>query len=438
MEEQHKREQEKIREEAERRFSDLERDQKSRFERAQEDWQRRIDQAQNASMIERENLSRGHQMQIDHLKALHEGQLAQERSQRDSLMAQIKAQDEASMKMMETSYKTQIDRLTSELDRARADLDSTRAKVTEQGDLASQAEKLKRIGDSLGSVFGLGGGSLANVRGEDMDIEPRHHEEPKTWFGKLMQFANTDMGAGVWDFLKVAMASAAGGAYPPGSVPMMPMMPQQQPMYGPPQGYQQQPPGYGPVSYAPPHSPYVSGQGAVSYQQPMPYQQQSGRIVDDGVDDEYEEVEEEVEDGADAQGVSSNEGRPEPAGPAPEVPPLRSPVRPDGVVTQQRPPIPAPVRAEVPKEPMPQAEAEQLRVLVKSLEGAMNNGVNPAMMAQTIASMAPPDQLRPFVNTPIEQLMGEVAQVSPESQLATYAGRKFLLALQQQLKQFVG
>jgi hypothetical protein len=444
LEEQFKREQDrereryqgevvKMREESDRRTSDLERDHKSRFDRAQEDWQRRLDTAQNAALQEREASSRSQQMQIDHLKALHDGQISQERSQRDSLMAQIKSQHEASMKIMETSYATQIDRLTSELDRARSDLDSTRAKVTEQGDLASQAEKLKRIGDSLGSVFGMGAGALANVNRDDTEIEPHHQEDPKTWFGKLMQFANTDMGAGVWDFLKVAMASAAGGAYPPGSVPMMPQQPN---MYGPQGGYPGTPPGYGPVSYAPPHSPYASG--PMQPQQPMQYQQPGSRV--ENPEDEYEEVEEEVEEGGegDVHGSFVDE-QAEPAGPAPETPPLRSPVRPDGAVTQTRPPAPVPVRspsAQVAQ--MAPAEAQQLRVLVKGLEDAMANGINPIMMAQSIAQMAPREQLGPFANTPIEQLIAEVSSVSPESQLTSYSGRKFLSTLQQHVKQLIG
>ncbi len=425
----------KMREESDRRLADMERDHKSHFENSQEDWKRRLDTAQGTALQERETSSRSQQMQIEHLKALHEGQISQERSQRDSLMAQIKAQHEASMKMMETSYTTQIDRLTSELDRARSDLDSTRAKVTEQGDLASQAEKLKRIGDSLGSVFGVGAGALASVNRDDVDIEPRQQEDPKTWFGKLMQFANTDMGAGVWDFLKVAMASAAGGAYPPGSVPMMPQQPA---MYGPQGGYPGTPPGYGPVSYAPPHSPYASG--PVQYQQPIPYQQQASGV--ENPEDEYEEVEEEeIEEGEGGavRGSFVDDQQAEPAGPAPENPSLRSPVRSDGVVTQSRPPAPVPVRPpNAPVAQMSPADAQQLRVLVKGLEDAMTNGVNPVMMAQTIAQMAPREQLYPFTNTPIEQLIAEVSSVSPDSQLTSYSGRKFLAALQQQLKQLIG
>jgi hypothetical protein len=92
----------------------------------------------------------------------------------------------------------------------------------------------------------------------------------------------------------------------------------------------------------------------------------------------------------------------------------------------------------VPVQQIPPEQAQQLRVLVKSLEDAMVNGVSPVMMAQTIAQMAPREQLLPFTGTSIEQLIAEVAQVAPESQLATYGGRKFLGSLQQTLKQIIG
>ena len=427
----------KMREDADRRFSDLERDHKVRVDAAQADWQRRLDATQSTAVSERESLTRSQQMQIEHLKALHDSQISQERSQRDSLMTQVKAQHEASLKVMETSYQTQIDRLASELERTRSDLDATRAKVAEQGDLASQADKLKRIGESLGTVFGVTPGALANV-GRDDDIEPRHEEEPKSWFGKLIQFANTEMGANTMDALKVIFATAAGGAFPPGSVPMAPMMPQQPGMYGPPPGYGA-PPGYGPTSYAPPHSPYASG--PVPYQQqPQPYQQ--GAVVENQ-EDEYEEVDEEVEEGeegeGEAQGSFVDDRQVEPAGPAPEAPPLRSPVRPDGAVTSHHPPARVPVQAATaPAVELTPEAAQQLRVLVKGLEDAMANGANPMMMAQTIAQMAPKEQLHPFTHTPIEQLIAEVSSVAPESQLTSYSGRKFLAALQQHLLQLIG
>jgi hypothetical protein len=424
----------RLKEDADKRYSDLDREHKSRFDRAQEDLQRRMDQMTSQGVSERDALSRSHQMNIEHMKALHstqidqisatlKGQIEQERSQRDSLMVQSKAQHESSvaqltanydaqLRMMETSYRSQIENLSSELGRTRSDLDSTRAKVTEQGDLASQAQKLKMIGDSLQGVFGLGGsaGALARL-GDDVDVEQRQ-EEPKTWFGKLMQFANSDMGAGVFDFMKTAVGAAAVGVYPGGSMPGM------VPGYAPPQGYGP-PPGYGPPQgYAPP-SPYVA-----PYPQPQVQSRPYSPVNQENPEDEF--VEEGEEGDAEGSFVDDGGQEAEPARAAPESPRVQaasqSPVRPEATNVSQIPP----------------EAVEQMKVLVKGLEESMNNGVSPQVLAQGISKMAPPDQLRPLVDTPLAQLIGEISAVLPGSPLATYQGKKFVGALQQELRKIIG
>jgi hypothetical protein len=419
----------RLKDDTDKRYNDLDREHKSRFDRAQEDGQRRMDQVASQGVSERDALSRSHQMNIEHMKALHttqidqisstlRGQIEQERSQRDSLMAQSKAQHESSvaqltanydaqLKMMETSYRSQIENLSAELGRTRSDLDSTRAKVTEQGDLASQAQKLKMIGDSLQGVFGLGGsaGALARL-GDDVEVEQRQ-EEPKTWFGKLMQFANSDMGAGAMDFLKTAAGAAAMGVYPGGQMPGM------VPGYAPPQGYAPQA-GYGPPQgYAPP-SPYVAAY-------PQPQAQSYSPANQDNPEDEF------VEEG-DVEGdfVDDNAQDAEPAGASPDSPRVQgtsqSQVRPEATNATQVPP----------------EMLEQMKVLVKGLEESMNSGVSPAALAQGISGMAPPQQLRPLVDTPLAQLISEIAQVLPGSPLVTYQGKKFVGALQQELRKIIG
>ena len=425
----------KIKDDSDKRYSDLDREHTGRFDRAQEDWQRRVDQVSAQANTDRQAIAQGHQMHVDHMKALHQtqvdqisttlkSQIDQEHSQRDSLLAQAKAQHEstvaqltanydAQLRMMETSYKSQIENLSAELGRTRSDLDSTRAKVTEQGDLASQAQKLKMIGDSLQGVFGLGGsaGALARL-GDDVDVDQRQ-EEPKSWFGKMMQFANSDMGAGLFDFLKTAAAGAAVGAYPGGGYAMPPGM-------GPgqmqPQGYAPVP-SYGPQQgYAPAPSPYVTQYPPQAQPPSRPYSP-----AQENPEDGY------VEEG-DVEGnfVDDNTQEAEPAGPAPETQRVQgytqSQVRPEAINTSQ-----------VPPEAM-----QQMKVLVKGLEESMNNQVPPETLAKTISSMAPPDQLRPFIDTPLNQLISEISQVMPGSSLSTYQGKKYVGAIQQEVRKLIG
>jgi len=428
----------KLKDDADKRYSDLDREHKGRFDRASEDWQRRVDQVSAQAVADRQALAQSHQIHVEHMKALHQtqveqisatlkSQVDQERSQRDSLLAQAKAQHEstvaqltanydAQLRMMETSYKSQIDNLSAELGRTRSDLDSTRAKVTEQGDLASQAQKLKMIGDSLQGVFGLGGsaGALARLGDSDFEAEQKQ-EEPKGWFGKMMQFANSDMGAGLFDFLKTAAGAAAVGVYPGGGIPGMP--PGLTPSYGPPQGYAPQQ-GYPQQSYAPP-SPYVNpyppqAQASGQSYNPVTNVNDDDEFVDDGEDGDVE-----------GNFVDDGDQVAEPAGPAPETQRVQAPAQ-SSVRSE------APDMTSVPPEAM-----QQMKVLIKGLEESMTNNVPVETLAQTISNMAPPQQLKPFVDTPLAQLIGEISQVLPGSPLATYQGKKYIGALQQALRKFV-
>jgi len=418
-----------------------------RFDQMSEDWKRRYDQEKQSGIdatsraVERADADRRSaeaqaKLQMEHMKNLHESQLSQERSQFEARIAQMQAQSEAQVQMQATSFNSQITSLNNELERTRADLAEARSKVADQGDLATQAKRIKEVNESLGAVFSLGGagGEAAGglvAAGAEIDVEPKQ-EEPKTWWGKLMQFAESPMGEGAFQILQTMAGGAMMGM--PGPYQQAP-----QPSYGPPQA------SYGPPQQAP-YSPYATG--PVAPQAPPPpahgYTPQpeyegdgtmAGRFVDD---DEVEE-----------------------AGPAPETEQLRSQVGPDGVIRADVPPVqnsqgfggiqhdakgpvvePESQPEEQPQQTqparMPPEVAEQLKAMVSGLEESMRNQVPPETLAQTITKMAPPEQVRPFAHTPIQQLVTDIQQIMPESLLITYQGRQYLQALQASLSQLLG
>jgi hypothetical protein len=89
-------------------------------------------------------------------------------------------------------------------------------------------------------------------------------------------------------------------------------------------------------------------------------------------------------------------------------------------------------------EKIPPDVAEQMKAMISGLEESMTNGVPPNVLAGTIMQVAPPEQLRPFAQTPIQQLVADIQQVIPESMLASYQGRKYLSALQVELSKLIG
>jgi hypothetical protein len=505
-----RKEMERLKEEADRRYNDAETQAKQRYEKLNDDWQRRFDQeqdraraaleqAQERARTERDTADRNNQMQLDHMKSLHEtqvtqltgslgNQVEQERTRGEAAIASLKAQHEAaiaqlntqldmSVRLQETSYKAQIDSLQQELARARADLDTTKQKVADQGDLVTQAQKLKTVGESLSGVLGLGGAAGAGagvLSGADVDLEPKQ-EEPKTWWGKVMQFSESNVGESVFEFLK-NMAAGAAGMHPGAPMPgMMPGLPGQvQPSYGPPPGAvygMPHQPAPGP-SYGPPPQPVYS---PPPQHQPSPHQ----------VMVEEEEYEEEVmEPGSGVVTGSFVDDEVEEAGPGPEpAPQIRSQVDSEGVVratvppatssysmgtspeaknpqitaeeverihspSTPEPPRPAPAAPAAPPaqpqqppvstEKIPPEVAEQMKAMISGLEESMTNGVPPNVLAGTIMQVAPPEQLRPFAQTPIQQLVADIQQVIPESMLASYQGRKYLSALQVELSKLIG
>jgi len=438
----------RMREESERRYDKL-----------NEEWQRRIDQDKQSMRSDRESLDRHNQLQSEHMKSLHESQvrqlestlnsqIAQERSQHESALAQIKTQYDAQIRMQETSFTGRIDSLNSELERIRADLIAAQSKVMEQGDLASQAKKIKDVNESLGAVFNLGGAAAGAGALAEVDVEPKQ-EEPKTFWGKLMQFADSPLGEGAFDFLK-NMAAGATGMYP-----MMPGLP------GAPPGYGGAPPGYGPPpqpTYAPPPQPTYAPPPQPPYSsvyeptaepdvEVMEPGMQTGRVIED----------DEVEHAGPAQENPQVEAPPQPQpqpqpqpedptkgafggvayGRGPDISPeeveslhnqdTKPPAQPN--VQQPQPPS-APQMQEIPPE-----AAQQLRGMIEGLEDSMSSGLAPNVLAGTIIKMAPPEQVQGMVQTSISQFLATIQQLAPESMLLTFHGRKYLTALQQSLAQ---
>jgi hypothetical protein len=80
----------------------------------------------------------------------------------------------------------------------------------------------------------------------------------------------------------------------------------------------------------------------------------------------------------------------------------------------------------------------EIKSLVQGIESAMNEGVNPAELAGTIARIGPPDQLIGFARTPTGQLAEQLGEVVPDSLLTTYNGRQYLGKLQQAILQVLG
>jgi hypothetical protein len=82
---------------------------------------------------------------------------------------------------------------------------------------------------------------------------------------------------------------------------------------------------------------------------------------------------------------------------------------------------------------MPPEIREQFQMMIAGIEDAMANKMPPAELAATISKIAPPDQLMPFAQTPIDQLIAGMAQIVPETRLASYNGRKYVAGLQSAL-----
>lgn len=338
-----------------------------RFDDAQKDWARQITQERETSKltltnmeqrdrIDKESLINQQHMQIEHMKGLHdsqvrqltssfesqlaqfvaqkesivtqltsvgesqlgnlksqyESQLVSLKSQYESQIGQLRSQAETTIKMLETSYTTRLGALESELTRTRQDLDSAKSRVAEQGDLASQAKKLKDVGESLQGVFGLGGplGGLApGSYGEDEyeEEEPRRHDdEPSGWVGTLLKFANSNIGKGALEFLKMAMMGGMGGGFPGGFPPNAlppgafgppqgmgppPMVPQQQ---MPPQ---QQAPIYQNSAPSSGRNPYMNpGAGEEEEYEEEEYEEEGPEEDEEGEEEEIEEEPEEEEE----------------------------------------------------------------------------------------------------------------------------------------------
>ncbi|MHC4716338.1 MAG: hypothetical protein ACYS5V_05160, partial [Planctomycetota bacterium] len=415
----------KTREELTRRLDDKEKDHLRLMDQEREQARLRLESAESRAKSERSALTSQHQMQVEHLKSMQTGQIEQ-----------LNATNTASMSMQKSTFEAQIAALTSELDRTRSDLQATQIKVNEQGDLATQASKLREIGDSLGSVFGLGKPTeLGMATPASMDVEPEPKKNrPEGWMGSLMDLADSNLGQMAFEFFRQAAVGAAGPA--PGMMP--PGLPGQYGpppgAYGPPSGYpsQPQPNPYGgmpqqqPV-YGPPQQP--------SYQPPFPQPQGPySEFVDNELDDEIYDAgpPDEGSFGPEAQNVAvASEPQPsEPVEPAPASS-IPTPPQMEGATEEKT------SASEASSDDIPPEVRQQLEGLVQGLESAMTNGQSPEELAVTILQIAPAEQLAPFASTPINQLVEDIGKIVPGTILASYNGRKYLQQLQKVLSQKV-
>jgi hypothetical protein len=449
----------KTREELTRRLDEQAKDHTRQQDRDRAEFNRQIEQEREAARIrleatenqarrdreamesraksDKESMISQHQMQLEHQKGLQSGQLEQQKSQYEAQIAQMRSSHEAALTMQESTLKAQISSLQSELERTRSDLTATQGKVAEQGDLASQASKLREIGDNLGAVFGLGKPAELNVSGPPVEYEPEPKKKrPEGWMGSLMDFADSNLGQMAFEFFKQAAVGAAGPA--PGMMP--PGLPGQ---YGPPPG------AYGPpAGYPPQPNPYGGGMPAPgpSYGPPQaqPYYappQQDGYPPGAFADEEYDEEDYDVVDaGPPDEGSFDSEVRDGvvTAKPRPQAKPEESAVEAPESSEPKPPQVEAPQQAGETEAEMPAEVRQQLEGLIQGLESAMTNGQSPQELAETILQVAPAKQLRPFATTPINQLAQDISEIVPGTLLASYNGRKYLQQLQTVLSQKIG
>jgi hypothetical protein len=467
--EQAKSDMDKTREELTRRLDEQSKEHIRQNERDRADFNRQIEQEREAARIrleatenqarrdreafearaksDKESMISQHQMQLEHQKGLQSGQLEQQKSQYEAQIAQMRSSHEAALTMQESTLKSQISSLQSELDRTRNDLVVTQGKVAEQGDLASQASKLREIGDNLGSVFGLGKPAELSYSGPPVDYEPEPKKKRKEgWMGSLMDFADSNLGQMAFEFFKQAAVGAAGPA--PGMMPLgLPGQYGPPPgAYGPPSGYPPQTNPYGGMpapgpSYGPPQQ--QNSYGPPQQQQNSyapPYQEQYNVGQGAYVDDDYEDEEEFIDSGPEDEGsfnsgdrddvVTAKPGSEQTAAPAPAS---GQPKPPQVGAPQKSRQQSSDGEAEIPPE-----VRQQLEGLIQGLESAMTNGQSPEELADTILNVAPAEQLKPFATTPINQLAEDISKVVPGTMLASYNGRKYLQQLQAILSRKIG
>jgi hypothetical protein len=395
-------------------------------------------------------------MQVEHMKTLHEGQITQITATHKAQVDQMSSQHETALKLAEASSQSRLEALNSELDRTRRDLDDTKKRVSDQGDMVSQAKKLKDVGEALGSAFGMRPLGEMSAMPSTASVEAPAAAEEKGFLGTMMRLADSRLGENLFDFIKMAAANAAGMGAPVGMLPgaAMPGAAAQYPGQGGPTYPQQG--GYPPPSYAPPS-----------------YQTNQYRPVSEEEDEEEYGPEEEREDnGFEGQGEevdSYEEAEKDQLGD--EGPVIKSQVDEDGTVrahmphtggtpigmsadgepvVSQKPRVKAtPKRRRPPTAPrQPQQPdlppgvtheqvMEQIKSLVEGIEAAMNDGVPTAQLASNIARLAPADQLLGFARTPTNQLAAQLADVVPETLLTTYNGRQYLGSLQQAMLQIL-
>jgi len=283
--------------------------------------------------------------------------------------------------MQKSSFQARIDSLTSELDRVRRDLTVAETKVSQTGDIASQAMQLKKVSDALTGLFNPNAG-LATVDDDD------EKETPKGLGGLLSSLAGSDFGKSI---LETVVRAATGAPPMPG--------PAQQPAgpYGAPPAYSTMP--SAPYAYQPYPNPSFSGGDDSGYQQ---YE-----AVDEEEDEEGETEGMPVQ-ASGSEAVASDEKKSS-----------------ESSAGQQQSSQPTQVSSE---------SVEQAKMLFQGLETAMANGEDPQRVVDMISGVVPRDNLDQLGNMPEPEIAAAISHVMPESPLLSYSGKKYISQLQEAIK----
>jgi len=337
---------------------------------------------------DRDSLVNQHQMQLDHVKSINENQQASLTSRYEAQIAQIQSQHKSMLDIQKTTFESRINSLESEIDRLRRELDTAKEKYASEGDLASQAKRIKDITESLRGVFDPMGGKVMSLAGSISSNEEVDQVEEK---GGLLQGIGSLLGSEVGKQILTTILGAATGIQPPMQQPNYYQQPPQQ------QYYQPQPQHYGP----PPRHPQY-------------------------YDPEEEMNEEEWEEIIDEEEENQNEAQAKKAEPSYKV-------------DEKKTPEPAPLGKDAPQAPPESSQQmtdeirQQVFLLINGIEQSMANNASASIVAEQL-TILPVEQLEPWANAETDALVDQLLTVSPDSIIGTFAGRKYIKEIQEAIK----
>lgn len=337
---------------------------------------------------DRDSLVNQHQMQLDHVKSINENQQASLTSRYEAQIAQIQSQHKSMLDIQKTTFESRINSLESEIDRLRRELDTAKEKYASEGDLASQAKRIKDITESLRGVFDPMGGKVMSLAGSISSNEEVDQVEEK---GGLLQGIGSLLGSEVGKQILTTILGAATGIQPPMQQPNYYQQPPQQ------QYYQPQPQHYGP----PPRHPQY-------------------------YDPEEEMNEEEWEEIIDEEEENQNEAQAKKAEPSYKV-------------DEKKTPEPAPLGKDAPQAPPESSQQmtdeirQQVFLLINGIEQSMANNASASVVAEQL-TILPVEQLEPWANAETDALVDQLLTVSPDSIIGTFAGRKYIKEIQEAIK----